>query len=144
MIKNIALIAHDSKKKDMIEWLKYNLDVLSKHNLITTGTTGRLIKENLDIEVLAKKSGPLGGDQEIGAMLANGQIDMLIFLIDPLDVHVHANDIGALQRLAVVYNIPTACNKATADMLISSSLFFEDYKPTKPDFSDYLNRKIYF
>ena len=120
---NIALIAHDEKKKDLLEWAEYNKLTLSKHTLVATGTTGGLISDATGLQIERKKSGPLGGDQEIGAMIANKQIDTLIFFWDPLNAHPHDPDVKALLRLAVLYDIPTACNRATANFIISSTLF---------------------
>jgi len=139
----IALIAHDSKKKDLIEWAMYNKDNLISHNLYATGTTGKLLDESLKINsIIRKKSGPLGGDQEIGSIIANNELDLLIFFWDGMDVHVHNTDIQALLRLCVVYNVPVACNRSTADMIISSKLFNSGYKREMPDFSNFLNRTI--
>lgn len=141
--KLIALVAHDEKKRELLDWVKYNAQILKEHSLITTATTGRLIKTATDLNCALCKSGPLGGDSELGAKIAAGDIDMLIFFWDGLSVHAHKPDIESLLRLAVIYNIPTACNKATADMIISSSLFHDStYKPEKPDFDNYINRSI--
>jgi len=120
---NIALIAHDEKKKDLLEWAVFNKLTLSKHTLVATGTTGGLITDATDLVVERKKSGPLGGDQEIGAMIANKQVDALIFFWDPMNAHPHDPDVKALLRLAVLYDVPTACNRATANFIISSQLF---------------------
>lgn len=120
---NIALIAHDEKKVSMVEWVKYNEITLSKHKLYATGTTGKLIEENTDLKVTKLKSGPHGGDQQIGSMIAGENIDILFFFWDPLDAHPHDPDVKALLRLAVLYDIPTACNRNTADFIISSQLF---------------------
>jgi methylglyoxal synthase len=123
---NIALIAHDEKKIDIVEWSKFNKLTLSKHTLYATGTTGKLISDDTGLSIIRKKSGPYGGDQEIGSMIANKQIDILIFFWDPLDAHPHDPDVKALLRLAVLYNIPTACNRNTADFIISSQMFKEN------------------
>jgi methylglyoxal synthase len=139
---NIALVAHDNKKKDLIEWCNFNKLTLDKHVLYTTGTTGKLIGEQTGLDVIRLHSGPLGGDQEIGSMIVNGKIDMLIFYFDPMESLAHDVDIKALLRLAAVYNIPTACNRSTADFIISSYLFHEGYQRTVPDYSGYTNRKI--
>jgi methylglyoxal synthase len=117
----IALIAHDAQKQDMADWAEYNKLTLSKHILYATGTTGELVSKLTGLAINRLKSGPLGGDQQIGAMIADSQIDVLIFFWDPMDTHPHDPDVKALLRLAVLYDIPTACNKRTADFLISSS-----------------------
>ena len=142
MTKRIALIAHDNKKKELIEWSKYNSGIMEKNSVYATGTTGRMLEQELGIKVTCLKSGPLGGDQQIGALIAEGNIDMLIFFWDPLEPLPHDQDIKALLRLAVVWNIPVACNRATADFLFASPLMFSDYKRKMPDFQDYNNRKI--
>ncbi|HEX7320735.1 MAG TPA: methylglyoxal synthase [bacterium] len=126
--KNIALIAHDNRKKDLLEWVKYNKGSLEKHNLYATGTTGQLINEETGLEVTRFKSGPLGGDQQVGAKIADGQIDFMIFLWDPMEPHPHDVDVKALLRLSVVWNIPVACNRSTADFLISSPLMSTEYE----------------
>ncbi len=125
---NIALVAHDQKKQDLAEWAKFNKLSLIQHNLIATGTTGSTLETVLDIPIEKLHSGPLGGDQEIGARIVNDEIDLLIFFWDPMDAHPHEPDVRALLRLAVLYNIPTASNRKTADMLISSHLFGEHIK----------------
>lgn len=151
--KNIALVAHDKMKSDLVEWVRWNKDILSGHKLICTGTTGKLIqdllsreKDNLparDFEVVRLKSGPLGGDQQLGAMISEGKIHMLIFFWDPMEQQPHDVDIKALLRIAVLYNIPTACNRSTADFLISSPLFAEEaYETKQKDYGDYLQRTI--
>ena len=126
--KNIALIAHDNKKQDLLEWARYNKDLLKKHNLFATGTTGLLISKETGLDVTRFKSGPLGGDQQVGAKIADGQIDFMIFLWDPMEPHPHDVDVKALLRLSVVWNIPVACNRATADFMISSPLMNEEYE----------------
>lgn len=133
----IGLVAHDNKKKDMVEWVKFNRGTLSQHHLISTGTTGKLIQEATQLPVKSLHSGPIGGDQEIGAMIVNDQIDILIFFWDGLDAHPHDPDVKALLRLTVVWNIPTASNRATADMLISSSLFEEGFERAAPAIEQY-------
>jgi methylglyoxal synthase len=146
MKKSIGLVAHDNRKEDLLEWVKYNAKKLSNHKLVCTGTTGKLIKNllielgyEIDIELL--KSGPLGGDQELGARISADEIDTLIFLWDPMSNQPHDVDVKALLRLSVLYNIPTACNRSTADFIISSKLFkSEDYVPIKKDYSIYINR----
>jgi methylglyoxal synthase len=140
--KSIALVAHDHKKKDLVEWVKLNKEKLSSFNVYATGTTGKLIEEEVVIPVLKLKSGPLGGDQQIGALIAEEKIDVLIFFWDPLEAQSHDPDIKALLRLAVVWNIPMACNRSTADMIFSSVLLTSDYKRTVPDYKGYENRKL--
>lgn len=126
--KNIALIAHDERKKDLLEWVRFNKGTLSQHNLFGTGTTGSLVAEEVGLDVTRFRSGPLGGDQQVGAKIAEGGIDLLIFFWDPLESHPHDPDVKALLRIAVVWNVPIACNRATADFLISSHLLAEDYE----------------
>ncbi len=138
--KNIALVAHDNKKQDLLEWALFNKGSLAKHNLFATGTTGTLLQETLDCPVHRYNSGPFGGDQQIGAAISEGKIHVLIFFWDPLNQLPHDPDIKALLRLAAVWNIPVACNRATADFLISSQLFQEKYQKVLPDYSEYLNR----
>ena len=121
--KQIALIAHDNRKLDLLDWARYNRGTLSRHELSATGTTGSLLADELGLEVHRFLSGPLGGDQQIGAAIAEGRIDFVIFFWDPLEPHPHDVDVKALLRLAVLHNVPTACNRATADYLISSPLF---------------------
>jgi len=126
--KRIALIAHDGRKDDLLEWVKYNQGTLSHHFLYATGSTGALIARETGLPVHRFLSGPLGGDQQIGAKIAEGEIDFLIFFWDPLEPQPHDPDIKALLRLAVLYNIPTASNRATADFLIASPLMNQPYK----------------
>lgn len=147
--KQIALVAHDNRKRDLIEWVDWNREVLLRHDLICTGTTGRLVEEALrgptggdPVRIKRLKSGPLGGDQQLGAMVADGAIDVMIFFWDPMEPHPHDVDVKALLRIAVVYNIPIACNRSTADFLISSPLLAEDYTPRLTDFSEYLEREV--
>ena len=128
--KKIALIAHDNKKNDLLQWARFNKGSLSKHELFATGTTGQLLTDELDLDVYKFKSGPLGGDQQVGAKIANDEIDFLIFFWDPLEQQPHDVDVKALLRLAVVYNIPTACNRSSADFMISSNLMSEEYDRT--------------
>ena len=125
--KNVVLIAHDSRKQDLLEWAKFNRAVLREHQLFATGTTGALVKAATDLPVIRFKSGPLGGDQQVGAKIAEGDLDVLIFFWDPLEQQPHDPDVKALLRIAVLYNIPTACNRATADFLVASSLFHGQY-----------------
>jgi methylglyoxal synthase len=150
--QNIALVAHDHMKPDMMAWVKWNHRKLAGHQLICTGTTGRLLKDVLDRELTEEeaastnmirlKSGPLGGDQQLGAMIAESNIDILIFFWDPMEQQPHDVDVKALLRLAVLHNIPTASNRASADYLISSPLFGSDYEPLRRDYREYLQRSI--
>jgi methylglyoxal synthase len=140
--KRIALVAHDNRKAEMMDWAYYNRTTLSRHQLFGTGTTGKLIEEILDQSVTKLLSGPLGGDQQIGAMIAEERIDMLVFFWDPMAAQPHDPDIKALLRLCVVWNIPMACNRATADFLMTSPLMFEDYEARQVDYSAYLKRKV--
>lgn len=133
--KKIALIAHDERKEDLIEWVKFNKGTLSKHKLFGTGNTGKLIEKKVGLKIETFLSGPLGGDQQIGAKITEGNIDLLIFFWDPLESHPHDPDVKALLRIAVVWNIPIACNRATADFLVSSHLMAEDYKRQVIDYS---------
>jgi methylglyoxal synthase len=138
--KRIALVAHDNKKQDLYEWAKYNRQLLSNHQLFATGTTGKILAEELDLDVVKLESGPLGGDQQIGAKISEGEIDFVIFFWDPLEPHPHDPDVKALLRIAVVWNIPVACNRATADFMISSPLMDAPYKRQVPDYSAYRGR----
>ena len=138
--KRIALVAHDNKKKDLLEWALYNRAVLVQHDLYATGTTGRLLCEGLDTEVTCLQSGPLGGDQQIGSRIAEGNIDLLIFFWDPLEQQPHDTDIKALLRVAVVWNIPVACDRATADFIISSPLMSGEYERQLPDYTAHNQR----
>ncbi|MFZ6025457.1 MAG: methylglyoxal synthase [Bacteroidota bacterium] len=140
--KRIALVAHDHKKSDLMEWVAHNSNVLSKHELFATGTTGKLIEEKLDRPVRKLMSGPMGGDQQIGAMIANGEIDMMFFFWDPMEAQPHDSDVKALLRLCVLWNIPMACDRATADFLITSPFMHQEYTSQLPDYSEYLNRTI--
>ena len=140
--KRIAIIAHDNKKKDLIDWAVYNMQALSRHELIATGTTGKLLEDALDRPLKKLLSGPLGGDQQRGALIAEGNIDSLIFFWDPMEAQPHDPDIKALLRVAVTWNIPFACDRATADFLLTSPLMHEEYTCIIPDYSDYVKRKI--
>lgn len=140
--KRVALIAHDHKKSELIEWAVYNKAVLTRHELYATGTTGRLLEERLDVPVRKMLSGPLGGDQQIGAMVAEGTIDAIIFFWDPMEALPHDPDIKALLRLGAVWNIPMACNRSTADFLLTSPLMHQEYEALLPDYDQYLGRKV--
>ena len=138
--KRIALIAHDHKKPDLLAWAAYNRDLLAFHTLCATGTTGSLLAKELDIDVFQFRSGPLGGDQQIGAKIAEGEIDLIIFFWDPLEPQPHDPDVRALLRLAVVWNVPVACNRASADYIISSPLMSSEYERILPNFDTYTTR----
>ncbi len=140
--KKIALVAHDNMKKDLLEWASYNKDNLIKHQIYATGTTGKILSEQLNIFIHKLKSGPLGGDQQIGSKIAEGDIDFMIFFWDPLEAQPHDPDVKALLRLATVYNIPMAMNRSTADFIFSSELMNEEYERIIPDYSAYKNRKV--
>jgi methylglyoxal synthase len=140
--KRIALVAHDNKKAELVEWAIYNKTVLSRHRLYATGTTGILLEEAIDQSVSKFLSGPLGGDLQVGSKIAEGKIDVLIFFWDPMEAQPHDPDVKALLRVAVTYNIPVACNRATADFLLTSALMHEGYESIMPDYSVYLKRKI--
>lgn len=142
--KKIALIAHDHKKNDLIEWARFNRLTLLHHEIYATGTTGRLIEEELGLVVNKLQSGPLGGDQQIGAKIVEGELDFLIFFWDPLEPQPHDPDVKALLRIAVVWNIPVACNRASADFMISSPLLFTAYRPLPPDYAAHRTRTIEF
>ena len=130
--KRIALIAHDNCKMDLLDWARYNRDTLAAHELYATGTTGRILAAQLGLDVTCYRSGPLGGDQQVGAGIVEGKVDFVIFFWDPLEPHSHDVDVKALLRIAVVYNVPIACNRATADFMLSSPLMREDYRRTLP------------
>jgi len=152
--KVIALVAHDHRKKDLIEWVSWNHAILAEHRLVCTGTTGRLVEEALarkaaeaegtyPVPPIRKlKSGPLGGDQQLGAMIAEGQVDVIIFFWDPMQPQPHDVDVKALLRIAVVYNIPMACSRSSADFLISSPLMTRAYEPALTDYSAYIGRTV--
>ncbi len=138
--KHIALVAHDHRKEPLLRWVERHRDQLGHHRLYATGTTGRLIRERLGLEVLCLESGPLGGDQQIGARIAEGEVDCLVFFWDPLEAQPHDPDIKALLRLAAVWNIPVACNEATADFLVSAPQMEAAYQREVPQFSGYRRR----
>ena len=151
-IKRIALVAHDNRKKDLIEWAEWNFEILVQHKLISTGTTGRLVeeaikkrlrdKDAIKFEVTKLKSGPLGGDQQLGSLITEDKIDLLIFLWDPMQPQPHDVDVKALLRISVLYNIPAACNRSTADFMISSPLLDAEYKPVVNDYCEYIGRTV--
>ncbi len=140
--KTIALVAHDHKKDELLDWVKRHRDILVQHHLIATGTTGKLISESQNVEVARVLSGPLGGDQQLGAMIAEEKINMVIFFWDPMESQPHDSDVKAFLRLCVVWNIPTASNSASADFLITSKYMDEDHSVSLPDYKTYLNRNI--
>lgn len=153
-IKTFALVAHDNRKKDLAEWVEWNYDILLGHPIVCTGTTGRMIEEIIEKNLTGRnssikakpiiklKSGPLGGDQQLGAMITEGKIDILIFFWDPMEPHPHDVDVKALLRISALYNIPVACNRSSADFIISSPLINEDYEPIIKDYSKYIHRNI--
>ncbi len=140
--KRIALIAHDARKQDMIEWAKFNKGSLAKHDLYATGTTGTLVSRDVGLDITLLKSGPLGGDQQVGAMVAEHAIDIVIFLWDPMRSHPHEPDIHALQRIATVYNIVLACDRSTADFVISSPMMKTTYTSTIIDYEGLRKQEI--
>ena len=140
--KRIAMVAHDNKKRDLIEWAKHNSKELAKHELIATGTTGKLLEEQLDRPVTKMLSGPLGGDQQIGAMIAEGKIDVMVFFWDPMQAQPHDSDVKALLRLGVAWNILLACDRATADFMFTSPLMQQEYETIIPDYDSYLHRNV--
>lgn len=140
--KKIALVAHDNKKLDLLEWAKFNRGTLSKHILFATGTTGKVLEKELGLKIKKLQSGPLGGDQQIGSMIVNNEVDFLIFFWDPLEQMPHDPDVKALLRLASVWNIPVASDRASADFLISSPLMEVAYERIIPDYNTILKRKI--
>jgi methylglyoxal synthase len=154
-IKTVALVAHDNRKRDLIEWVQWNYKTLINHQLVCTGTTGRLVERAIskkleegeeaanEFTLVKLKSGPLGGDQQLGSMIAEGKIDVVIFFWDPMEPHPHDVDVKALLRITVVYNVPTACNRATADFMISSPLMEEEFNAERKDYSHYLTRRVF-
>jgi methylglyoxal synthase len=150
--KTIALVAHDNRKKDMIDWVEYNWKELAKHRLVCTGTTGSLVNEAMEQKCMENqvippnvtrlKSGPLGGDQQLGALIAEQKVDILIFFWDPMQPQPHDVDVKALLRICALYNIVTATNRSTADFVVSSPLFHKEYEPIVKDYTSYIKRKI--
>lgn len=140
--KRIALVAHDNKKTELMEWALYNKTVLGKHKLYATGSTGNLLETALNQPIIKLLSGPLGGDQQIGSKIAEGKLDVLIFFWDPMEAQPHDPDIKALLRVAVTWNIPIACDRATADFLLTSPLMHTEYETRLTDYSAYINRKL--
>jgi methylglyoxal synthase len=140
--KRIGLVAHDLKKDDLIEWAVYNRRLLVAHDLFATGTTGTLLEDALGVGVTKLQSGPLGGDLQLGGLIADGSIDLLVFFWDPLEAQPHDPDVKALLRIAVVWNIPVACNRATADFIVSSPLMSSDYVRAVPDYQAHVDRLV--
>ena len=140
--KRIALVAHDNKKQDLIEWAKYNRDLLAHHKIYATGTTGKVLEQELGFEIIKLQSGPLGGDQQIGSKIVVDEINFLIFFWDPLEAQPHDPDVKALLRMSLVWNIPIACNRASADFMISSPLMDGEYDRLVPDYEEYRTRNI--
>ena len=140
--KRIALVAHDNKKKDLVVWVEENKTELSRHELYATGTTGKMMEEQLDRPVSKLLSGPIGGDQQIGAMIAQGSLDVLIFFWDPMEAQPHDSDVKALLRVAIAWNIIVACDSSTADFIVTSPIMLKEYDVKIPDYSTYLQRKI--
>ncbi|HEY5114185.1 MAG TPA: methylglyoxal synthase [Actinomycetes bacterium] len=138
MRRRIALVAHDNMKPELLQWATYNRESLARHDLVATGTTGTLLQFELGLRVARLLSGPVGGDLQLGARIAEGRVDLLVFFWDPLEPQPHDPDVKALLRVAVVWNTPTACNRATADLVISSPLFEESYEPVRPEFGNSL------
>ena len=140
--KKIALVAHDERKQDMLEWVKFNVQKLCGHALFATGTTGKILVKECALGITRLKSGPLGGDQQLGAMIASGGLDILIFFWDPLTSHPHDVDVKALLRMSVLYNVAVACNRSTADYMISSPLFDDEYQPVIKDYGQALAQSV--
>lgn len=149
--KTIALVAHDHMKPELVEWADWNREMLLCHNLVCTGTTGKMVEETLigkdgggkcRVDIKKLKSGPLGGDQQLGSMIAEDKIDALIFFWDPMEAQPHDVDVKALLRLATLYNVPTAINRSSADFIVSSPLFDGEYEPVVKDYRSYINRLV--
>jgi methylglyoxal synthase len=140
--KKVGLVAHDNKKRDLIDWVTFNRRLLAQHELVATGTTGAMLEDVVGTGIRKLQSGPLGGDQQLGALIAEGAIDFLVFFWDPLEPQPHDPDVKALLRIAVVWNIPVACNRASADFMISSPLMTSNYERQMPDYQSYVNRQI--
>jgi methylglyoxal synthase len=151
-IKRLALVAHDNRKPDLIEWVNWNWEILRQHKIICTGTTGKLVeaalrenlpdKEKEEVSITKLQSGPLGGDQQLGSLIVDGKVDIMIFFWDPMQPQPHDVDVKALLRITVLYNVPTACNRSTADFMISSQLFNNPYTKKLKDYSEYINRDL--
>ncbi len=140
--KRIALVAHDGRKADLVDWAQKNVSILSKHSLCGTGTTGGIIQEHCNLDVHRLKSGPLGGDQQLGAMIADKKLDILIFFWDPMAAQPHDVDVKALLRMSVLYNVAVACNRASADFLISSPLITKEYSCELKDYSSFFSKPL--
>jgi methylglyoxal synthase len=147
--KTIALVAHDNCKQDMVEWVEWNSQLLSPHHLVCTGTTGNMVEKALlkkaphhKLNITKLKSGPLGGDLQLGSMISDNLIDIMIFFWDPMQPQPHDVDVKALLRITILYSVPTANNRATADFLISSTLMDKEYNPIQKDYTGYLKRNI--
>jgi methylglyoxal synthase len=140
--RRVALVAHDNKKLDLLDWVEYNRGSLEAHDLVATGTTGKLIEERTGLKTTCLLSGPLGGDQQLGARIAEGGVDVLIFFWDPLEPQPHDPDVKALLRIAAVWNVAVACNRSTADYIISSPLFANEYAAALPEFGDHGHRML--
>ena len=140
--KRIALVAHDKKKTDLMDWAVHNRKMLAEHELLATGTTGKMLEEKLGLPVKKLLSGPLGGDQQIGSLIAEGKIDLIVFFWDPMEAQPHDSDVKALLRLAVAWNILMACNRTTADFILTSHLMDDAYEAQVPDYSNYLSRSV--
>jgi methylglyoxal synthase len=140
--KRVALVAHDHKKDELLDWARFNRGFLADHEIFATGTTGRLVEQELGIPVIKLQSGPLGGDQQIGARISEGLVDFLVFFWDPLESQPHDPDVKALLRMAVVWNVPFACNRSSADFIISSPLMTTEYQYPTPDYTGYLTREL--